>query len=71
MISAGLAGLVNSSRMVAAPAADPVPESSSRSAAAWSSRPVLAGPPRRPLPLVRLELRGGEVYAVGVEARTT
>ncbi len=33
-------------------------------------RPV-AGPPRRPLPLVKLQVRDGEVYAVGVEARTT
>lgn len=31
----------------------------------------LAGPPRRPLPLVKLEVRGGLVYAVGVEERTT
>lgn len=31
----------------------------------------LAGPPRRPLPLVMLEVRGGAVYAVGVEERTT
>jgi Rieske Fe-S protein len=33
-------------------------------------RPV-AGPPRRPLPLVQLQLRDGEVYAVGMEARST
>jgi nitrite reductase/ring-hydroxylating ferredoxin subunit len=32
-------------------------------------RPV-AGPPRRPLPLVRLEVQGGEVFATGVELRT-
>ena len=32
-------------------------------------RPV-AGPPRRPLPLIRLEVRDGEVYAVGVELRS-
>jgi nitrite reductase/ring-hydroxylating ferredoxin subunit len=30
-----------------------------------------AGPPRRPLPRVLLELRGRDIYAVGVEARTT
>lgn len=30
----------------------------------------LAGPPRRPLPRVLLEVRGGVVYAVGVEERT-
>jgi Rieske Fe-S protein len=35
-----------------------------------SGRPV-AGPPRRPLPLVHLEVRGGDVYATGVEERTT
>jgi len=29
----------------------------------------LAGPPRRPLPRVDLEVRGGTVYAVGVEER--
>jgi Rieske Fe-S protein len=34
-----------------------------------SGRP-LAGPPRRPLPLVRLEVRGRDVYATGVEERT-
>jgi Rieske Fe-S protein len=34
-----------------------------------SGRPV-AGPPRRPLPLVHLEVRGGDVYATGVEERT-
>jgi Rieske Fe-S protein len=33
-------------------------------------RPV-AGPPRRPLPLVKLEVRDGAVYATGVELRTT
>jgi nitrite reductase/ring-hydroxylating ferredoxin subunit len=32
-------------------------------------RPV-AGPPRRPLPLVRLEVDGGVVYATGFEPRT-
>lgn len=30
----------------------------------------LAGPPRRPLPLVRIERRGNQIYATGVEART-
>jgi len=30
----------------------------------------LAGPPRRPLSLVRLELRSGEVFATGIEERT-
>jgi Rieske Fe-S protein len=30
----------------------------------------LAGPPRRPLPRIRLEVRDGIVYAVGVELRT-
>jgi nitrite reductase/ring-hydroxylating ferredoxin subunit len=34
-----------------------------------SGRPV-AGPPRRPLPLVRLEVRGTDVYAVGIDERT-
>ena len=34
-----------------------------------SGRPV-AGPPRRPLPRVRLEVRGDDVYATGVEERT-
>jgi Rieske Fe-S protein len=29
---------------------------------------VLAGPPRRPLPRVRLERRGDELWAVGMEA---
>ena len=33
-----------------------------------SGRP-LAGPPRRPLPLVRLQVRGRDVYAIGVEER--
>ncbi len=31
----------------------------------------LAGPPRRPLPRIRLEVRKGEIYATGVEWRTT
>lgn len=35
-----------------------------------SGRPV-AGPPRRPLPRIQLEVRGGEIYAAGVEWRTT
>ena len=34
-----------------------------------TGRPI-AGPPRRPLPLVRLEIRGRDVYATGVEERT-
>jgi Rieske Fe-S protein len=34
-----------------------------------SGRPV-AGPPRRPLPIVRLAVRGDAVYATGVEERT-
>ena len=35
-----------------------------------SGRPV-AGPPRRPLTLVRLELRGNDIFATGIEERTT
>ena len=31
----------------------------------------VAGPPKRPLPRVVLELRGRDIYAVGVEVRTT
>lgn len=31
----------------------------------------LAGPPRRPLPRVRLDVRDGTVYATGIEERTT
>ena len=31
----------------------------------------LAGPPRRPLPRITLEVRGSDVYATGVELRTT
>lgn len=31
---------------------------------------VLAGPPRRPLPRVELEVRDGTVYATGMERRT-
>ncbi len=34
-----------------------------------SGRP-LAGPPRRPLTLVRLQLRGTEIFATGIEERT-
>jgi len=35
-----------------------------------TGRPV-AGPPRRPLPLIELEERHGDVYAKGVKERTT
>jgi Rieske Fe-S protein len=35
-----------------------------------TGRPV-AGPPRRPPPRVALEVRGGVIYAAGVEERTT
>ncbi|MBI4265415.1 MAG: Rieske 2Fe-2S domain-containing protein [Acidobacteria bacterium] len=35
-----------------------------------SGRPT-AGPPRRPLDVIRLEVRGNDIYAVGVEERTT
>lgn len=31
---------------------------------------ALAGPPPRPLPRILLEVRGGEIYATGVEAAT-
>jgi nitrite reductase/ring-hydroxylating ferredoxin subunit len=31
----------------------------------------IAGPPRRPLPRITLEVRGEDVYATGVELRTT
>jgi Rieske Fe-S protein len=34
-----------------------------------SGRPI-AGPPRRPLDIVHLEVQGGAIYATGVEART-
>lgn len=34
-----------------------------------SGRP-LAGPPRRPLPLVKIELRGGDIFVSGVDERT-
>ena len=30
----------------------------------------LAGPPRRPLPLIRVEIRGNQIVATGVEERT-
>ena len=32
---------------------------------------VLAGPPPRPLPRIRLDIRGDDVYATGIEWRTT
>ena len=31
----------------------------------------IAGPPRRPLARIVLEMRGRDVYAIGVEERTT
>ena len=31
----------------------------------------IAGPPRRPLTRIVLDLRGRDVYAIGVEERTT
>lgn len=34
-----------------------------------SGRPI-AGPPRRPLSRVRLEMRGNQIFATGVEERT-
>ena len=34
-----------------------------------SGRPI-AGPPRRPLSIVRLEIRGNEIFATGIEERT-
>lgn len=34
-----------------------------------SGRPI-AGPPRRPLSIVRLQIRGNDIYAAGVEERT-
>jgi nitrite reductase/ring-hydroxylating ferredoxin subunit len=34
-----------------------------------SGRPI-AGPPRRPLAMVRLQIRGGDIFAAGVEERT-
>lgn len=35
-----------------------------------SGRPI-AGPPPRPLPIIHLEVRGNDIYATGVEERTT
>ena len=35
-----------------------------------SGRPI-AGPPTRPLPRILLEIRGRDIYAVGIDARTT
>jgi Rieske Fe-S protein len=35
-----------------------------------TGRPI-AGPPRRPLARITLEVRGGVIYATGVEERTT
>jgi Rieske Fe-S protein len=35
-----------------------------------SGRPI-AGPPQRPLPVIRLEVRGDEIYAAGVDERTS
>jgi Rieske Fe-S protein len=35
-----------------------------------TGRPT-GGPPRRPLPLVNLEVRGGRIYATGITERTT
>lgn len=35
-----------------------------------SGRPI-AGPPRRPLPRITLEIRRGVIFAIGVEERTT
>jgi Rieske Fe-S protein len=34
-----------------------------------SGRPI-SGPPRRPLSRVRLEVRGGEIFAAGIDERT-
>jgi Rieske Fe-S protein len=34
-----------------------------------TGRPI-AGPPRRPLPLIRVEVRGSRIFATGVEERT-
>ena len=34
-----------------------------------SGRPI-AGPPQRPLPIIRVELRGNEIYATSVDTRT-
>jgi Rieske Fe-S protein len=35
-----------------------------------TGRPV-SGPPRRPLPIVRVEVRGDRIYATGIDPRTT
>lgn len=35
-----------------------------------TGRPI-SGPPERPLPRIRLEVRNGSVYATGIEERTT
>jgi Rieske Fe-S protein len=35
----------------------------------WTGRP-LAGPPRRELPQIALEVRDGVVYATGIEEKT-
>ena len=32
---------------------------------------VLAGPPQRPLPKITLQIKGNDIYATGVELRTT
>jgi Rieske Fe-S protein len=32
---------------------------------------VLAGPPQRPLPKITLQVKGNEIYATGIELRTT
>jgi Rieske Fe-S protein len=34
-----------------------------------SGRPI-SGPPRRPLPVVHIEVRGSQIYATGIERRT-
>ena len=35
-----------------------------------TGRPI-AGPPRRPLIRIQLQVRGGDIYAIGIEERTT
>ena len=45
----------------------PVPRRATSTCA--TGRPI-AGPPRRPLPRIVLEVRGGDIYATGVEERT-
>jgi Rieske Fe-S protein len=35
-----------------------------------TGRPI-AGPPRRPLIRIRLQVRSGDIYAIGIEERTT